>query len=108
MFKKTELKRLVANKTFIVQMDEELINNYITITFFDNDGKYVKPSTGTVTFEASDDGYTWGTIPNGELDFSSSVVSSRPNFSAPVTKLKMVIKDVNASKFALTVRSFGV
>lgn len=82
---------------------------YISVLFY-SDSTFttvVQPTTGTLTFEASEDGERFGTIPSGTLD-ASLTQYDRPNFAGAVKFVRATAAGIDvATHYRATIHRFG-
>lgn len=108
MFKKTIMKGVVQDgKEYFVKIPEHFLQHFITITFFDENNQYVPQTQGTAEFTVTDDGYSWGGITNGLITFDETGNYNRPNASCSISKVKLKLNGITATRFEAAIKSFG-
>ena len=81
-------------------MQQSLEFGYIYVTFFTDSTKttQIQPSSGTITFEATETGFNWGVVDNGVID-TSVVAYDRMSFAGPIRKVKVTCLDIVGADF---------
>lgn len=108
-FLKYEISGVVNNGELVSpKMRTDLERSYISVAFFTDVDftDQVIPSAGTITFTASEDGFVYGTIPNGTVSASSETYD-RPNFSGSVERVKAETSGIlGATHYIATIARF--
>ena len=70
---------------------------YVSVLFYSDEFETVViPSTGTLTFEASETGDKFGTITNGTVDVTTEFYD-RPNFAGSVTRVRATAASITGA-----------
>lgn len=82
-----------------VEMRWQFNLGFVSVTFF-SDAELtipVTPSAGTITFEASEDGITYGSIANGAVD--PTIQYDRPNFAGSAEFVRATCAGITGAPF---------
>jgi len=78
---------------------------YISLKFLNSSGASVVPTTGTVKFEGSEDGSSWGEIATIDATLvGAGVEYTRPAFAGPVSKVRATLSMISANAASVMVR----